>query len=189
MKRLMVALLMTIACNNAFGMQEENRLDNQKIEAKETVNQKRNFIKGLAGISLAGLFGYLSYKIALRTIVSIDPTENQGIIGKIDNWVFGNIYQRFLDLSFDKTSNPNNQNHQYVRLYFIPILTAIASFECAKYGISKLSPIITSNVKEIIDLVKFAREHPELPEVQNLKAWWNNFEIRLTALKDKYQKI
>lgn len=188
MKRLMIIFFITIASINIFGMKEEDRSNLDSIKVRS--NEKKDFIKGLAGLAGSIFFGYCSFKTGLNNIVKTDPN----LITQIDNWILINIFDRFLDTEIDqKTGDLNNPYHEFIIRYAIPILTAIASFGCTRYGVNKLYPIIISKLKliykEIIDLINFAKERPEIPEVQNLKILFNDLHDTTNDLENSLKLV
>ena len=145
MKKLIIALLMTLACNNAFKMYAGGEtLESQKPTIEENIQKdqdqvqstsKKDILKGFAGLGLAGLLAYSSYEFALTDIINKDS-----LIHKIDNLILKYVFQKTLDLNYTPDGRPNNATHQYIIRYTLPTLTAIASFASAQYGIKKLLP-------------------------------------------------
>lgn len=134
MKKLILTFLMTIACNDAFGMQEstETDLNTQVSKVQDHSNLRKDLIKGLAAFAGAGLFGYLSYKTGSNYDII-----NRDAIDRIDSWIYTNITQKVL-------KPKNNRVHKFIADNTLPILTAIGAFQSAKYGANKIGSVISA---------------------------------------------
>lgn len=117
-------ILVLLLCNPYIKAHENN-----DIKVKPYFISKE-LSKAFVGLTGTALFGYFCYATATN-----DMLENPNILEQIDIWIHANIYNKFL-------SPEHNRIHKFIAENCIPIVTACASYESAKYTLSKIKRIL-----------------------------------------------
>jgi len=178
MKKIALALLMTLAVNNAFEICAGGEtLESQKPTIEENIQKdqdqvqstsKKDILKGFAGLGLAGLFGYLAYSCGNKSVAHYELTHYYDKLQTITESFYKHGPQRIFQLIPDSTAK------KFFKKNLGLIINGLIASECARYGIKKLSPIIAEKTPAIVKNKLSSTYSAMTNEIQALGSWIKN---------------
>jgi len=142
MKKLSIALLVTLACNNAFAMEENAEQTNLNTQEQVQVNPafKQDLIKGAAGLAAAVGFGYMSMKCSQKSYKNWYTEKST-----FDNFA-NNCYKYTGEKIFNMLPESSVRRYCHNRIGIVG--NALIAFQCAKYAADKLGSAIASKTPD-----------------------------------------